>query len=206
MKSDVSGGAVADPEREPLKVIVMAAGLSRRFGSNKLLAGFRGKPLIVCVFEALKGIASDQVYVVFRDVEVKELAMSYGFNVCYNPQPKEGQSRSIREGILCAGEASAYMFLTGDQPLLKAETLAGMASKFLEFPGKIMVAAFQGRRGSPVIFDMCYKDALLALRGDAGGRSVIQEHPDAIVLYEINEAFELADVDHLEDLAGLESI
>jgi CTP:molybdopterin cytidylyltransferase MocA len=197
-----AGGA----EETPLKIIVLAAGLSMRFGSNKLLAVFRDKPLITWVFEAIKAAEAGEVLVVYHDEAVKAYALSYGFNVCFNPEPEEGQSRSVREGLRCAGDAGAYMFLTGDQPLLTAETIIGMSRRFLDEPGKIMMAACRGRHGSPVIFDAVFCDELFALSGDTGGRMVILGHPEAIVTYEIKEALELEDVDSIEDLSKLESI
>jgi molybdenum cofactor cytidylyltransferase len=191
-----------------IELIVMAAGLSRRFGSNKLMADFRGKPLSGWIFEALRsaGCAPCTVTVVWHDPDIAVLAESYGFNTCFNPNPEEGQAASIRLGLAASKEAEAYMFLTADQPLLRGQTISGMLKSFPAGQGKIMMAVHKGNTGNPVIFDRKYKASLVQLKGDTGGKQIIRQYPEAVVGYEIEYAEELMDVDRAEDLAHLSKI
>lgn len=196
-------------EREyGIKLIVMASGLARRFGSNKLTADFQGRPLAGWVFEALKsaGCPPCSVTVVWHDPDIAVLAESYGFNTCYNPGPEEGQAASIRLGLAASKEADAYMFLTADQPLLRGQTISGMLKSFPAGQGKIMLAAHRGNTGNPVIFDRKYKASLMQLKGDTGGKLIIRQYPEAVVWYEIANAEELMDIDRAEDLAHLSKI
>jgi len=191
-----------------VRLIVMAAGLSRRFGSNKLLADFRGRPLASWIFEAIKsaGCTPDKVTVIWHDPGVAVLAESYGFNTCFNPCPEEGQAASIRLGLTASEEADAYMFMTADQPLLKGQTIFGMLKSYPVGQGKIMIAAHKGNKGNPVIFDRKFKTSLMLLKGDTGGKQIIRMQPEAVLWYEIEYAEELMDVDHAEDLAHLSEI
>lgn len=196
MKSETIGTHLSK-----IQVIVMAAGLSRRFGSNKLKASFKGKMLVVWCFEALKasGCPPNQVTVVWNDPEIAQVASRYGFRTCFNPNPHEGQSGSIRLGLAASGSAEAFLFMTADQPLLGGHSLSGMMAAFEYGSGKILMASWQGQAGNPVIFDQSYKDALMALEGDNGGKRVINAHREALVYYEVNRKEELMDVDHVED-------
>ena len=188
-----------------ISVIVMAAGLSRRFGSNKLLAPFHGRPVVEWVFEALKtsGCAPELVTVVWHDPDVKAMAENYGFKTCFNPCPEEGQSVSIRVGLTEARVTGAYLFLTADQPLLKAATLSGMLKAYPLGKGRIMMAAFRGNAGNPVIFDRRYRAALMNLKGDTGGKQILQGHPEEILYYEVECSEELMDIDSALDLEAL---
>jgi len=197
-----------DDHASGIELIVMAAGLSRRFGSNKLMADFRDRPLVSWIFEAIKsaGCAPGAVTVVWNDPDIAVIAESYGFNTCFNPSPDEGQAASIRLGLAASKEADAYMFMTADQPLLRRETISGMLESFPAGQGKIMLAAYRGNTGNPVVFDRKYKASLMQLKGDTGGKQIIRQHPEAVVWYEIEYAEELMDVDRAEDLAHLSKI
>lgn len=204
----VNSNEYAEDHVSGIELIVMAAGLSRRFGSNKLMADFRGSPLASRIFEAIRsaGCASGTVTVVWNDPDIAVLAETFGFNTCFNPGPEEGQSVSIRLGLAASKEADAYMFLTADQPLLRGQTISGMLRSFPAGQEKIMMAAYKGNTGNPVIFDRKYKASLMRLKGDTGGKQIIRQHPEAVVWYEIEYAEELMDVDHAEDLAHLSKL
>lgn len=201
----VNPNEYTDDHVSGIELIVMAAGLSRRFGSNKLMADFRGSPLASRIFEAIRsaGCAPGAVTVVWHDPDIAVLAETYGFNTCFNPGSEEGQAVSIRLGLAASKEADAYMFLTADQPLLRRQTISGMLKSFPAGQGKIMMAAYRGNAGNPVIFDKKYKASLMQLKGDTGGKQIIRQHPEAVVWYEVEYAEELMDVDHAEDLAHL---
>lgn len=190
------------------KVIILAAGMSRRFGNNKLLTNFQGRPLADWIFKAVEsaGCEPRDVAVVWHDPSVGALIGAHGFNACYNPAPEQGQSASVRLGILASGPAEAYLFLTADQPLLRGQTIAGMMSTFPRGQDKIMMASWHGRAGNPVIFDAGFKSELLGLSGDTGGRQIIRQHPEAVILYDAEFEEELMDVDHVMDLEHLSKI
>lgn len=190
--------------QEPvLKVIVMAAGLARRFGSNKLLADFHGKPLIRWTLETLREAGHLDVFVVWHDPRVEREAKGIGFKTLFNPSPEAGQTASIHVGLQEAGTAKGYMFLTADQPLLTSRTISDMTATFVPGRGMILMASCLGKRGNPVIFDAVYKDELMALTGDTGGRQVIQRHPEAVSCFEVENSVELMDIDRTEDLDRL---
>ena len=57
-------------------------------------------------------------------------------------------------------------------PFLKEETIFKIIS---EFDGRITIPVVSGKRCSPVIFPNRYKEGLLSLSGDVGGREIIKK-------------------------------
>ena len=100
------------------------------------------------------------------------------------------------------------MFFVADQPWLSERTV----ETFLEFMKKVSdgdresrpigCVSRLGEPGNPVWFSAFYKDELLALSGDRGGKRVMKAHMDQVHFFEVEEERELWDVDTLEDQAG----
>ena len=103
----------------------MASGLAKRFGSNKLLAEFDGKPLLCRAFAVTKGLHR---VVVTRSTEVQTLCEECGIPVLHHALPF--RSDTVRLGLEYLlprfPAMSGCVFLPGDQPLLTRKTLCGM--------------------------------------------------------------------------------
>ena len=112
--------------------VIMASGLSRRFGANKLLADFCGQPMLCRAFAATAtpGIAAR--IVVTRSEDVQALCKTQGVPVLLHSLP--GRNDTVRLGLSALleqlPELSGCMFLPGDQPLLRRETVEVMAERF----------------------------------------------------------------------------
>ncbi len=163
-----------------VRVIYMASGQSRRFGSiNKLLLNLDGKPLFAHVLDRLAQLVNRydwlHVVVVTSFSDILNWTQRLGLYAVHNTQPERGQSESIRLGL--AAQAEDYqiaVFMTADQPDL-SET---MLIQFLEqarLESESMVCATDGERwGNPVSFPQMLIPDLLALRGDVGGKAVMR--------------------------------
>lgn len=187
---------------EPLRIgcVVMASGDSVRFGGDKLLAPYLGKPLICHALRALpKGL---EAVVVTRQGEVFALAKAMGFECVLHQLPE--QSDTIRLGMAYMVDADGCLFMVADQPLLRTGTIIRMMDAFREKPSAIVRARFAGRWGNPVLFPRALFAELSALEpGDTGG-AVIKRHPDLLIPVEAESALELEDVDTPEQLRLLE--
>jgi molybdenum cofactor cytidylyltransferase len=64
----------------------------------------------------------------------------------------------------------------------------------------IVASAFHGRRASPTLFDRSLFDPLMLIRGDRGGRSIIDAHPDWVETVEAAHEWTLDDIDTQADL------
>ena len=186
-----------------LGCVILAAGNAARFGGNKLLAEVRGKSLIRWACEAVPRDRTAPVCVVTQYAEVAAIASEYGYSVVRNEAPELGLSRSVVLGTQALKDrCSGLIFLVADQPLLRRETVAALADRFLADPKRVVVPAAGERQGNPCIFPASLFPELLNLTGDRGGKQIIRRHPDLITLVPVSPA-ELSDVDTLRDLEYL---
>lgn len=187
-----------------LGCVIMAAGASRRFGTNKLLQPLGGLPLYRRALEAVPGDCFATVAVVTDCVPIAELARNKGFSVISNRAPELGISRTIRLGLETMSHCDGVLFMTADQPLLTAGSIRRICAGFCENPHSIVSAAAHGVRGNPCLFPSALFPALLTLEGDRGGSAVIKANPHLLRLVELPPE-ELADADTEEELAWLET-
>ena len=176
-----------------LGCVIMAAGASCRFGENKLLQDFLGKPLFASVLNEAAGVFEKTVVVTGYE-PVKAYARQLGFSVAENHQPEWGVSHTIRLGLEQLQDCDGVVFATADQPLLTRQTLLRLSEAFRKEPGCIHAVSAEGARGNPCLFPWGYFPELLALEGDTGGGQVIKAHPDRLRLLEVASQ-ELLDCD-----------
>lgn len=175
--------------------IYMAAGFGRRFGRNKLLASVKGQPLFSYGLGHLidtqhrlqqNGVTS-AVYVVSQYDEILQAARDAGVSAVANPHAAEGMAASIRLGVYAAQTARHWAFIAADQPGLGADIIASWIEKFFRSSHSLGAVSVGGkRRGSPAIFANAYKDELLALRGDIGGRDILRRHGNEVWVYPLS--------------------
>ena len=110
--------------------VIMASGLGKRFGGNKLMADFHGRPMVQKALDATEGLFSRRV-VVTRHESVADLCRKQKIDVVLHDLPH--RSDTVRLGLEALGELDACMFLTGDQPLLRRETVAKLLEIFSPF-------------------------------------------------------------------------
>ena len=188
--------------------VVMAAGSSRRFGGDKLLEPFRGRPLLCWVVDA--ALRSRLAFVnvilghrhrairaaVMRDVDGAGL-----LTFTINDEHERGQSASIVAGLTAvSAECTGAMFLVGDQPLLDAGTIDRLIAFFESSPRSICYPCCDGQRRNPVIFPRRFFADLRQLRGDVGGSAVIAAHPEAGMPVTFGDPKPFFDIDRRADI------
>ncbi|MEL7610674.1 MAG: nucleotidyltransferase family protein [Bacillota bacterium] len=183
--------------------VLMAAGAASRFGSNKLLSTFRGIPLCEHAFRALPHEFFYRCVAVTGYDQVAQIARRYKYGVVTNFNPAAGASFTVRLGTRQLFDADAALFAVADQPLLKKESVKRLLALYRENPGRIVSLAYGERRGNPAVFPRAYFDELMSLSGDQGGSAVIREHPEALLLCQVEDERELFDVDTAKELESL---
>lgn len=187
------GSLLEEPE---IAVILEAAGNSSRFGSNKLLHIMDdGRPMAASILEAARSVNAYKKILVTQYDEVA--AMAPDFDVVINDRPDLGISRSMQLGLMAAGDADAYMFCVCDQPGLTKATLERLIKAYKKGTAGIVSLAWQGKMCNPKIFSSRYREELMALSGDTGGRQIIASHADDILLVEALSEDEVRDIDSL---------
>ena len=189
--------------------ILLAAGAGSRFGGGKLLAQYRGRPLIEAALASLKDAPVDETVVVVGDdaQRLREVCEPYGFRVVENPEWGRGQSTSVRAGLRALGpEARAAVVLLADQPLVGAGALERLVEAF-ERGARIAVATYGRRPRNPVLFSREVWPLLEAeLSGDVGARSFLRRHSELVTPVPCDGVGDPADVDTVEDLRRLEGL
>jgi CTP:molybdopterin cytidylyltransferase MocA len=171
--------------------LVLAAGGGSRFDgeTHKLLAPFRGRPLVTWALEAASVL--DELIVVIGAIEVPVPA---GATVVRNERWAEGQATSLTAGIAAATAHDAVVVGLGDQPLVPAEAWRLVA----ESDSPIAVATYGGVRRNPVRLHSSVWP-LVPTGGDEGARSLIRGRPELVV--PVACPGDPVDVDTQEDLA-----
>ena len=178
----------------------MASGMSKRFGSNKLLADFHGEPMIMRILRATDGLFTRRV-VVTRHAEVSDLCRTHGVSVVLHDRPH--RSDTVRLGLEAIGDADCCMFCPADQPLLRRETIAALLASASADRDSIWRPCFGENPGSPVLFPRWAFDQLLCLPEGKGGGYVIRQYPDRVRTIPVRDEYELTDADDRETYARL---
>ena len=176
--------------------VVLAAGLSARFGGNKLLARLGDRPLLGHALEVLcgaQGIARRAAVV--SDARVAQLVREAGLEVIKNDEPKLGQAHSIVLAAQAMRDMDALLLMAGDQPLLRAATLTRLLRAFTE-SGKGIACLEDGtHRGNPAVFSAAYGERLLSLTGDRGAGALLRANEADLLVVPCTDADELSDAD-----------
>ena len=183
--------------------VIMASGLGKRFGSNKLMADFLGRPMIHRALDATEGLFDRRV-VVTRHESVAALCRERNVEVLLHALAH--RSDTVRLGLEALGEVDCCMFLPGDQPLLDRETVAMLLERWREKPDSIIRPVYEDTEGSPVIFPRWAFDEMKNLPEGKGGGVVIRNHPHAVCRVSVTNPFELADADTPETLEILRGL
>jgi molybdenum cofactor cytidylyltransferase len=184
--------------------IVLAAGLARRMGRQKLLLQVSGKAVVRSSVEALLPHVGDLIVVTGNDdAAIRAALEGLAVRFAVNPHPQAGQGSSIAIGIAAIEPGtSAVLIALGDQPRLPEGVVAALLHA-REQTGKAVVApVYRGVQGTPVLFGAETFGELGALDGDAGARSVVQARPERVARVVIDAPMPL-DVDTPEDYARL---
>jgi molybdenum cofactor cytidylyltransferase len=118
-----------------------------------------------------------------------------------NPDYDAGQATSVRAGVRAAadGGTDAAVFLPGDMPFVNPATVDRLVGAYRAGVAPALAAAHDGQRGNPVLFDSTRFDALAAVEGDTGGRSVLLGTAGAVLLAVDDEGVRV-DIDTTGDL------
>lgn len=183
--------------------VIMASGMSKRFGSNKLMTDFEGRPMILRALQATEGLFLCRV-VVTRHEDVAQLCRDYGVKVVLHELPY--RSDTVRLGLEALGDLDGCMFLPGDQPLLHKDTVAELIRCWESNRERIIRPVCGDVPGSPVLFPQWVFPELMNLPEGKGGNWVIKNYPDRVTTLNISDSYELMDADTPETLQLLQQI
>ena len=194
-----------------VSAIVLAAGESKRMvGRNKLLLPLAGKTIIECTVDAILAARIDDVIVVLghEAAAIQKVLNKRSLRFTFNPNYRCGMASSIHAGLAAlAPPAQTVMIALADQPLITTAEINFLITEFSRATEKsIGVPICNGQRGNPVLFDLRYREEMLALQGDVGGKTILARHPEAVLEMALPAENILVDADTPEAYARLSAL
>ncbi len=185
--------------------IIMASGMSRRFGSNKLLQDFHGEPVMNRILNSVRCASMDATVVVTRHTEVASLAEQRGIPTILHQKPLRSDTVQLGMQYLLTHhpDLDGILFAASDQPCLKAQSIITLCQAFRAAPGHIYRLSCGDTVGNPVLFPRQTFPELEHLPEGKGGGAVIKAHPDLLRLVAIQDPRELIDIDTPDVLEAL---
>lgn len=184
--------------------LLLAAGHSRRFGADKLLAPLHGRPVIAWSASALAPAVDEWWAVIPPDAPSLRAALSpLGVHPVEHPGRDAGMGSSIAAGMrMLPPHAEAVIIALGDQPTVSTAIASALCQRWQATRASVVVPQYLDGRGHPVLFGRASFPALLALRHDEGARSVVSAAAASIELVMV-DALLPPDVDTPEALAAV---
>ena len=190
----------------PVCAIILAAGESKRFGSeDKLLAKVGGVSILERVVNVIAGVGADKTIVVTgaNHEVVGSLLCGYEVELVRNEKWAEGMGRSLSFGasVVDSSAYSGLLVCLGDLPFIEANNIRKLIAAFFDHKGRSIVLPIHNhKRGHPVIFPSFFQKELIKLSGDSGAKSVLLSAAEKVVEVEMESDQNLRDIDCQSDL------
>jgi len=189
-----------------IRGILLAAGYSKRFGSNKLLQALpagapdAGTPIGLAAAKHLLEALPDSIAVVRpRAQKLGKILRDAGCNTVVCKNASEGMGTSLAAGVRATSDATGWIVALADMPFIRSETVRTVARAISE-GAAIAAPVYRGERGHPVGFARRFLDELSSLHGDDGARQFIKQHPEWVKLLEVDDPGTVRDIDEPSDL------
>ena len=189
--------------------LVLAAGRASRYRAaggaepTKLVALYRGEPLVRWAVEAALASQARPVLVVTGHARAEVEAALAGFSVrfVHNPDFADGLSTSLRAGLAAlSDEVAGAVVLLGDMPEASATVIDALIASFAAAPdAQAAVPVWEGQRGNPALLGRALFAAAAKLTGDEGARRLLEAA--RLVNVPVSERGVGRDVDTPGDLA-----
>jgi len=183
--------------------ILLAAGRAERFGGDKLLARATSTSELTLGEAACRQLVaalSDVIAVVRLDDDPLAARLTAaGARVIRCANAHDGMGASLACGVRATRDALGWVIALADMPWVRPATITAVAAA-IQSGAAVAAPFYRGERGHPVGFGAACGDALTALTGDAGARSVLMAHRRDMLHIEVDDDGVLRDVDTPADL------
>jgi molybdenum cofactor cytidylyltransferase len=185
--------------------IVLAAGLSRRWGpDNKLMAAVGGAPMIArTVAMVLESSARPVIAVLGHEADSVRAAIGApGVEYCVASDFATGMAASLKAGISALPpDCDGALICLGDMPWVRPATLDGLAGAFDPAGDTLaLVPTYAGAWGNPVLLGKSLFPAIGKLSGDRGARALLSAIPHNVAEIAVDDPGVLRDADQPDQL------
>jgi molybdenum cofactor cytidylyltransferase len=184
-----------------IQAIVLAAGRSRRMGTQKLLLPYGDATVIGHIVDELllSRVAGITAVVNPQSNAVADELAARAVAVVSNPDPHADMLSSVRCGLRALPPCAAVLVALGDQPSITGRLVDALIERFREGRGDICVPLYQGKRGHPLLFADRYREEVLTRFDDVGLRGLPRVHPEDVVELRVTDPAVLSDMDTPDD-------
>ena len=193
---------VLDPVGGRCGAVVLAAGESRRFGSQKLLMPFGDSTVLGSVIRTLVSVGVTPIVVVAgaNAGAVRRSLGDSGVQIVRNPNPAAGMVSSVRVGVAALpASLDRFVIALGDQPRIRAGGVSHLIREQMGSGKGIAIPTYQGRRGHPVVFGSGYRREIPGLTDQQTLRDLMEAHRDDIVEVDCDSDAYVRDIDTREE-------
>ncbi len=183
-----------------ISCVILAAGESRRLGTNKLLLPFRESTVIESVIAVydLPAIMEHVIVVGAYGQDIQEKVKNDSIIWATNTRPENEVGSSLQIGLNIVSEnADAVIIAHGDMPMIRLETIAGMIDLFKQ--GSIVIPVFKSKKGHPVMIDRSIAKKCMNPAFTHPLRHIIREHQELVMFFDSSDEGVLLDIDTWED-------
>lgn len=146
-----------------MTIILLAAGLSNRMGSNKLLLPYKGRTIIENTLLSLLPFG-DRIIVVtgFERKKIEETLSIYKVDFIFNKNYLQGQRESTLTGLRAIADDD-FAIVPSDLPLIEKDDIVSLLDALKSAP--IVRPVFKTIPGHPVFYKKENREKLLAFPG-----------------------------------------
>lgn len=184
-------------------VLLLAAGRSRRFGSDKRRARLAdGQTLLAASIAAVQRSGLPLLVCLDRsDTELNGTLGDAGVAVTLCDDAAGGMGHTLAHGVRQRpGDWQGILVALADMPWIRPATYLAIARQLT--PDTIVAPCHEGRRGHPVGFGAAFFGPLAASTGDTGARTLLDAYPGALRELSLDDPGVLRDVDTVDALRG----
>ena len=182
-----------------LACIVLAAGSSKRFGSDKRQATLDdGRTLLEATLAGIPRLFEKHMLVLHPGDEALAKAHDASWNIIIAPDAALGMGHSLAAALRSCADCMAVLVVLADMPAVQQSTYAALIAELRA--ERIVLPRYQGKRGNPVGIGADFFADLQQPSGDQGARRLLQTYPDAVLWLDCEDAGVLKDVDTFADL------
>lgn len=175
-------------------IIILAAGSSQRYGSDKRTATLSdGTSLLSATLANVPDSFTRRVLVLKKEDEDLGRLYTENWQICHAENPETGLASSLASGIAMAGNWPATLIGLGDMPYISTETYLVLQQALKEHD--IVIPVFEDQRGNPAGFRQRYFDEIMQLQGDQGARSLLKKYKEECFEVEVQDSGIFQDID-----------
>jgi molybdenum cofactor cytidylyltransferase len=195
---------ISIPHASKIAAVILAAGLSSRMGTNKLLAEINSEPLVRHAVKAAAASSAKPVIVVTGNDANRVRAALSGLDVGFvnNTDFAKGLSTSLKTGIAAVPtDCDGAIVILGDMPGITAALIDKMIAAFDPAEDRVIcVATRGGKHGNPVLWARRFFPEIAQIEGDVGAKSLIGTYSELVCEIEASDDAPLVDIDTPEAL------